>query len=44
MITRDSIETERSTRHDGRFTPRHGGIIQITRKEYKRLVRTFGMD
>lgn len=33
---------ERSTQHNGRFTPRHGGIIQISRKEYKKLVRTFG--
>ena len=32
---------ERSTQHDGTFTPRHGSVIQITKKEYKRLVKKF---
>ena len=32
---------ERSTQQEGTFTPRHGSVIQITKKEYKRLVKKF---
>ena len=30
------------TRTSGAFTPRHGTVIQISSKEYKRLVKAFG--
>lgn len=32
---------ERSTNTTGLFTPRHGSVIHISKKEYKRLLRTF---
>lgn len=34
---------ERSTKATGTFTPRHGSVIHITKKEYKRLVKAFGI-
>ena len=32
---------ERSTKTTGAFTPRHGSVIHITKKEYKRLIKAF---
>jgi hypothetical protein len=31
-----------NTETKGLFTPRHGTVIQITKKEYKRLQKAFG--
>lgn len=33
---------ERSTQTEGNFTPRHGSVIQITRKEYRELTGRYG--
>lgn len=33
---------ERTTPTTGTFTPRHGSVIHITKKEYRKLVKTFG--
>lgn len=33
---------ERSTQTTGSFTPRHGSVIHISKKEYKKLVKQYG--
>ncbi len=36
-----SFQLVRETKADGNFTPRHGSVISISRKEMRRLLRTY---
>ena len=37
-------ELVHETKTEGKFTPRHGGIIQITEMEYQLLLKTYGRN